>query len=431
MKSPEKEKKELTRRSFLKKAGAVGGMAALGTFPGFHISTSMAQSKGPIKIGFPIPLTGPFGNEAKDQEAGATLAIEEFNAKGGVLGRKVDLLVRDDKLKPDEGAKRAKELIEKDNVHFMAGGVGAHTITAINEQCKLGKTIFMNTTKSSEVTAAPDVSPYTFAEAANPHMMTSIVGPWVFKNLGKKWFFLAADYSFGWQLTDGFRRAGKNLGFVEAGLIKHPIGTTDYTSYFPKILAAEPEVLCINNFGKDQLNAVKQVHEFGLKKKLKIVFPVLLMSARLGGGDEVYEDVHGGLTFFWELEETIPSAKAFVTSYRKRFGKPPTEYAAYAYSGIKALLNGVEKAGDVEAKKVILALEGYQYDNYKGKQWFRPWDHRSMQDIFVVRSKSAKEKANEWDVFKIVQTVKADDKVERSADEMGLKENVALSSLLK
>jgi len=421
-------KKNITRRSFLKKAGAVGGVAALSgiNFP----KISLGQAKEPIRLGFIVPLTGPFGTEAKDQEAGGTLAVEEFNAKGGVLGRKVELLVRDDKLKPDESARRAKELIEKDQIHLMVGSLGAHTQLAINEQCKLAKTIFMSISKSNELTMAKDVSPYTFGEASNPYIVTQALGPWVFKNLGKKWFFMAADYSFGWQLSEGFRSIGKKLGFTEAGLINHPLGTADYTAYFPKILATEPEVLILNNFGKDQLNSVKQAHEFGLKKKMKIVCPVLLFTARTGAGDEPFEDVHGGATFYWELEEIIPTAKAFVTNYKKRWGRPPTDYAGYAYSGTRGVLSAVERAGELDAKKIILKLEGYEYDHYKGKQWFRPWDHRSMQDIFILKSKSAKERTGEWDVFKHLGTVKADDSLERTPEEMGFKAKTPLSKLL-
>src|SRR3990170_4919907 len=100
--------KRITRRTFLKKTGVIGGMVV---FSGLHIpKQSFAQTKEPFKVGYPIPLTGPYGTEAKDQQAGAELAVAEVNAKGGVLGRKVVLIVRDDKLKADEGARRAKEL---------------------------------------------------------------------------------------------------------------------------------------------------------------------------------------------------------------------------------------------------------------------------------------------------------------------------------
>jgi branched-chain amino acid transport system substrate-binding protein len=313
---------------------------------------------------------------------------------------------------------------------LMIGSLGAHTQLAINEQCKLAKTIFMSISKSNELTMAKDVSPYTFAEASNPYIVTQALGPWIFQNLGKKWFFLAADYSFGWQLTEGHRKIGKELGFTEAGLINHPLGTADYTSYFPKILAAEPEVLILNNFGKDQLNSVKQIHEFGMKKKLKVVCSVFLFTARLGGGDEPFEDVHGGATFYWELADSIPTAKTFVANYRKRWARPPTDYAGYAYSGMRGLLSAVARAGAMDTKKVILKLEGYEYDHYKGKQWFRPWDHRSMQDIFIIRSKGAKERTGEWDLFKPLHTVKAKDQLERSPEEMGFKDKSPLSKLL-
>ena len=419
--------KRITRMDFLKTMGA-GGVAALGGLSLPRVSWS--QSKDPLKIGFIQPLTGPFGTEARDQEAGATLAVEEVNARGGVLGRKIELLVRDDKLQQEESARRAKELLEKDKIHMMAGSIGAHTQLAMNEQCKRAKTIFMSTSASNEITMAKDVSPYTFSEATNLHIITQAVGSWTAQHLGKKWFILAANYGFGWQTTEGFRRIGKQFGCTELGLINHPTGATDYTTYFPKILAAEPEVLLMCNFGKDQLNSIKQAHEFGLKKKMKIVAPLLVITSRMAAGDEPYEDVIGGATFYWGLEKSIPTSQTFVANYRKKWGRPPTDMSAYAYSGVRGLLTAVEKAGAMDTQKVVLALEGYEYDHYKGKQWMRVWDHRSIQDMFVLQSKSGKEKTEEWDVFKIVDTVKAHDAMERPAEELGLKAGVPLSKQL-
>jgi len=407
----------------------MGGAAALGGLSDSQVS--WGQTKEPIKIGFIQPLTGPYGTEARDQEAGATLAVEEFDARGGVLGRKIELLVRDDKLQPEESARRAKELLERDKIHMMAGSIGAHTQLAMNEQCKIAQTIFMSTSASNEITMAKDVSPYTFSEATNLHIITQAVGRWTAQNLGKKWFILAANYGFGWQTTEGFRRIGKEMGCTEVGLINHPTGATDYTTYFPKILAAEPEVLLLCNFGKDQLNSVKQVQEFGLKKKMKVVAPLFVITSRIAAGDEPYEGMIGGATFYWGLEKTIPTAKTFVTNYRKRWGRPPTDMSGYAYSGVRGLLTAVEKAGGMDTKKVILALEGYTYDHYKGKQWMRAWDHRSIQDMFVLGSKTGKEKTEEWDVFKVIDTVKASDGMERSAQELGLQEGIPLSRQLK
>jgi len=421
-------KKKISRRTFLKRAGAMGGMAALGGigFPGI----SLGQAKEPIKIGCIFPLTGPFSTEAINQQEAAILAADEFNAKGGVLGRKVELIIRDDMLKPDEAARRAKELIEKDQVNLMFGGLGAHTQLAINEQSKLAKKIYMSISQSNEITQSPDVSPYTFHEAINPYMTTHSSGPWIFKNLGKKWFFLTADYSFGWQLTEGFRKIGKELGIVDAGEIKHPLGAVDYSPYFAKIIAAEPEVLIIDNFGKDQLNSVKQAFGFGLGKKMKLVCAIILLSARIGAGDEAFEGVYGGSTFWWTIQDKIPTAKKFVDTYSKRWGRPPTDYAGYSYTGIVELLGAVQRAGALDMKKIILKLEGHEYDDYKGKEWWVPWSHQSIQDFYVLRSKSAQEKKGEWDLFSIMDTVKAADKMDRTWKDLGLKSNEPLSKML-
>jgi branched-chain amino acid transport system substrate-binding protein len=392
--------KRVTRREFLKKTGAIGGMVAFGGL--YTPKQSFAQTKDPLKVGFPIPLTGPYGTEAKDQQAGAELAIAEINAKGGVLGRKVELLVRDDKLKADEAARRAKELIESEHVELMAGALSAANQLSINEQCKLHGIPYMSVSQSNEITMRPDNSVYTYHEALDPHMTTQAVGEYVAKKYGKRWYFLTSDYAYGWQMTDGFRRKGKEFGIVDVGETKHPLGTSDYSSYMPRILAANPNVLFLDNFGKDQINSVKQATAFGLKKKMQIVCPILLMSSRLGGGEEPFDGVIGGVSFYWEMNH--PTAKVFVEAFRKMHGRPPIDYAGYAYSGIKELLTGILRAGSLDPVALATAIEGRTYDNYKGEQWWRACDHQSQQDVFIIRSKKGK---SEYDVFEIIATVSA------------------------
>jgi branched-chain amino acid transport system substrate-binding protein len=220
------------------------------------------------------------------------------------------------------------------------------------------------------------------------------------KKYGKRWYFLTSDYAYGWQMTDGFRRKGKEYGIIDVGETKHPLGTSDYSSYMPRILAANPDVLFLDNFGKDQINAVKQATAFGLKKKMQIVCPILLMSSRLGGGEEAFDGVIGGVSFYWESNH--PTAKEFVKAFQKMHGRPPIDYAGYAYSGVKELLTGVIRAGGLDPVALATAIEGRTYDNYKGEQWWRPCDHQSQQDVFIIRSKKGK---GEYDVFEIIATV--------------------------
>ncbi len=403
----------IDRRTFIKTTGIVTGSVLLG---GFHfVPRVSAQETGPIKLGFPIPLTGPYGTEAKDQQAGAELAVAEINAGGGVLGRKVELLVRDDKLKADEAARRAKELIEGEKVQLMSGVLSAANQLAVNEQCKLQGVPFMSISQANEITMRPDNSIYTYHEALDPHQTTQAVGEHVAKKYGKRWYFLTSDYAYGWQMTDGFRRRGKEFKAVDVGETKHPLGTSDYSSYMPRILSAKPDVLFINNFGKDQINAVKQATDFGLKKKMQIVCPILLMSARMGGGHAPFDGVIGGGSFYWEMDH--PSAKKFVEAFRKMHGRPPIDYAGYAYSGVMELLTAVNRAKSLDPEAIAAAIEGRTYDNYKGKQWWRPCDHQSQQDVFIVKSKQGK---GEYDVFQLIATVSGDkERLLRTCTEVG------------
>src|SRR5262249_33071087 len=180
------------RRTFL--VTATAGAATL-AFP----AVLRAQSKDPVRIGFPLPLTGPFAAIAGDMKQGAELGVDGLNAKGGILGPKVGLLGRADQLKPQVGAQRTQELIEKEHCQFIVGGLAAHVQMAINEQTKKANVLFISTSQSDEITAKPDASRITFHEALNPTITSRVVGKWVMENLGKKWWIVYADYAWGKQ----------------------------------------------------------------------------------------------------------------------------------------------------------------------------------------------------------------------------------------
>src|SRR3989440_11315385 len=138
----------MNRRAFLATTAAGAAVAA---FP----AVLRAQGGDTIKIGFPGPTTGPFGALAKDQQQGAIVAVEEINAKGGVLGRKLEGLFRDDELKPAAGAQRTKELIENERCEFIVGGLAAHVQMAINEQTEAAQKLFSPARQSDEIPAKP------------------------------------------------------------------------------------------------------------------------------------------------------------------------------------------------------------------------------------------------------------------------------------
>lgn len=206
-----------------------------------------------------------------------------------------ELLPRDTKLKAGEAATRTLELIEKDGANFICGSLSASVQLAINTVAKERKTIFMSISQSDGINEAKHFSKYTFHEAMNPHMTAGAVGRYVFPREKKRVAMLIADYAYGHEMARGFKRAGKEHGIDVVAEVKHPLATKDFSPFLPQIQAARPDVLCLCNFGYDQLNSLKQSSNFGMKEQMKMVAPALLYSQRLSGGADPYEGVTGGL----------------------------------------------------------------------------------------------------------------------------------------
>ncbi len=140
-----------------------------------------------------------------------------------------------------------------------------------------------------------------------------------------------------------------------------------------------------------------------------MIAPVLLYTARLAAGAQAFEGVVGGTSYYWGLESSVPSAKAFNDRYRKAYdGKVPSDYGALGYAGVRAVLEAVRQAGTAETEKVVDALAALKYDFYKGPEHTRPCDHQAVQSVFIIESKS-KDMAGPNDVFRVVATEPADE----------------------
>lgn len=406
----------ISRRSLLTTASAGAVLAA----SPFRINLLQAQ-EATIKVGFPVPLTGPYGTEAQDQVRAAEVAIAEFNEGGGLNGRKAELLVRDDKLNPGEAATRTLELIEKEKVNFIVGSLSASVQLAVNNVTKERKIIYNSISQSDEINEAKDFSKYTFHEALTPHLTAGAVGRYAFPKFGKKVAFLTADYAYGHEMVRGFQEAGKAFGIESLVDIRHPLGTTDFSALLPRIQALKPDILVISNFGRDQQISLKQATDFGMKKSMKIVAPILLYTGRLAAGAQAFEGVVGGTSYYWGIEDKVASAKAFNDRFRKMHGgKVPSDYGALGYAGVKTLLMGAKAAGSTDTDKVIAAVEALKYDYYKGPEYYRKCDHQAVQSVLIIESKSKPEKG-ESDVFNVLATEEPSEKNLRTCEALGHK----------
>ncbi|WP_394780757.1 ABC transporter substrate-binding protein [Undibacterium sp.] len=407
-----------SRRRALKTLAAGSSLAAVG----MTSSSLVLAQPAPIRIGFPVPLTGAFAAEAQAVVRGAELAIKEFNDAGGLNGRKAELLVRDDKLNPQEAATRTIELIDKDKANFIVGSVSAAVQLSVNNVTKQRQVIYNSISQSDTINEAKDWSPYTFHECLNPHMTAGAVARYAIPKMGKRVVFLTADYAYGQEMVRGFQTAGKALGMEVLADIRHPLGTTDFSSYFPRIMALKPDVLIVCNFGRDQQIAFKQANDFGIKKQMKIIAPLLMHSGRLVDGHKTYEGIVGGTGYYWGLEASLPSSKRFNDNFKTLHkGLYPTDYAGLGYAGVRNVLAAAKAAGTTDTEKVVPALAAIKGDIYKGNVFFRTCDHQAVQSVLIVESKDKAGAANDQDIFKILATENFDESQLRSCGELGFK----------
>ena len=187
---------------------------------------------------------------------------------------------------------------------FVVGGLSAAVRFAINNVAKQRRTLFNSISQSDAINETADWSRYAFHEPLNPHMTAGAVARHAFPKLGKRVAFLTADYGHGHAMVRGFTTAGKPLGIEVVADMRHPIGATDFSTFLPRIQALRPDVLRLCNFGRDQQISVKPATDFGLKRTTKLVAPVLLYTARVGGGKEAFAGVVGGTSCYWKVEDS-------------------------------------------------------------------------------------------------------------------------------
>lgn len=360
-----------------------------------------------IKYGTMHPLTGAYSVLGRDQQRATELAVNEWNAKGGVLGHKIVWVSRDDQLNGAVALRRAKELVEEEKCDFIGGTLSGAISLAINEFACKNKVPYVAYCQSDMV-LGPDQCKFGAAFMVIPYSAALAVSKYAFQNLGKKWFSITADYRWGQSLLEGWMWQSEQMGGQFLGNVYVPLGTSDFSTYYAKIMAANPDFIVMNNLGSDQTAAIKQANELGLTKKMKIVCSKTAMHTIKELGSTYDENVMGGMTFFWKLQDKYPTSKKFVENYMKKFGDPVEQDGESGYVATNVLFMAIEKAGTVTDKeKIMKAMEGIKYELTKGPEYVRACDRQRVQSYLLVRGKG--EKAKDWDIADIIAEIPGED----------------------
>jgi branched-chain amino acid transport system substrate-binding protein len=400
--------KKISRRTFLKYGAAVSvGGITIG-----KLSSVRGQTTRPIVIGLTSDASGNYADSGAADRRGNIMAIEEFNAKGGVLGRKIEYKHEDTETDPSAGSRKAKRLIERDRVDFLIGALSSGVANAISEVAQREGIIYFNTNSSSDSVTNENCHRTNFAVDANNHMFTYALGPWVAGNLGKRWFFVTHDYVWGKSGTADYRKILKAEGGEEIGEILVPLGTRDFSAQLIKIMAAKPDVVMTSVAGIDLAALTEQAHEFGADKKIHFCFTLRDYPDVWAVGPDKNFGVFG-VTWYHKLD--LPGVKDFMARYKKRWPNAPIpvpENVSYnGYIGIRELLRAVQRAGTTRSHDVIKALEGWTFaDNMRHHPTtIRDYDHCFMQTMYVAKAKPKEKMEDNTDFYEIIGIVKPED----------------------
>jgi branched-chain amino acid transport system substrate-binding protein len=240
-----------------------------------------------------------------------------------------------------------------------------------------------------------------------PFMAVQAMSQYAFKNLGKKWFALTADYRWGQRLLQAWIYSSEKHGGKFLGNVYAPLGTKDFSAFLPRIMAAKPDFIVFNNLGRDQNAAIKQAHELGIVGKI----PIVCSKTTILTMKEVYplydKSIYGGVDFYWELADKYPNAKKFVDAFQKAYGRPPRQDGESGYHQVMALADAIKRAGSVKTDAVIKALEDGKYAFTKGEEYYQKCNHQRAESYLVLQGLG--KAAKDWKVAKIVEEVPAKD----------------------
>jgi branched-chain amino acid transport system substrate-binding protein len=395
----------IDRRRLLR-GGAVLAGAAIAGAPYVIVRPAGAQDRGPIRLGNIEPLSGPYADSGRDEMEGAQLANEEFNARGGVLGRKIEMITEDAPSNPGIGVQKAIKLIQRDRVHFLTGTLTSSVTVAVSDVAAKERVLFMAFGSHADDTTGSRSHRTTFRTTAQNYMLSTAVATWI----GKNWkprtvYHLTADYVWGHSARDSMNRVFGRFGVKEIGNDFFPLGTSDFSSLLIKVRGAKPDVLVVNAYGADQINSVKQFKEFGLGREIKLCGP--LSGTPMMKGIGTAADGVWGLS--WHSTLDTPGSKKLRDALMKRYAaqKPPEWRPSYrhylGYITHVQLLEAIERARTTDKCAVIKALEGHKFDGLKWTQseW-RAWDHQHIQDVIVARARRDAGWKSEDDYFEIL-----------------------------
>jgi len=353
----------------------------------FLFFIGLAQAAEPIKFGFIHSLSGGIGQVYGVPDlAGVKMAVKEINDAGGVLGRPLEVIERDDKLSPETGARVAKDLVLSDKVVWLQGNVSSAVALAISAYAKEVKIPYITSAAQSAAITGEKGHRYVFRISTNTtNYCRSIANAAAKLWGGKKVFILGPDYEYGHRskkdFMDAYTKAVPDAKVV--GELWPKLGNQDWTPYISKIMSSDADFVYCSLWGGDVISFTKAAINFGYFDRIKHCGQDWGNMEALSKMDkQVYpKGVLGGSHYpYWLIDNPISNQLA--GKFIKETGMYPG-LSISGYTTVYAMKKAIEKAGGTDPEKVIDSLENLEIDAAVGKLVIRKCDHQSMWPFWV------------------------------------------------
>ncbi|PDT20827.1 ABC transporter substrate-binding protein [Rhizobium hidalgonense] len=364
----------------------------------------LAQSAadGKVKIGILNDQSGVYADfGGKSSVEAAKMAVEDFGGK--VLGVPVEIVDADHQNKPDIASNIARQWYDTEQVDAIMELTTSSVALAVQAIAKEKKKIDIVTGAATTDLTGKACSPYGFHWAYDTHALAVGTGGALVKQGGDSWFFLTADYAFGYSLEQQTTDYVKASGGTVVGAVRHPLSSQDFSSFLLQAQSSGAKVIGLANAGLDTSNAIKQAAEFGITQGGQHLAALLFTLAEVHGlGLEAAQGLTLTEGFYWNRDD---ESRAFAKKFFARTNKMPNMIHTGTYSAVTQYLKAVQKAGTDETEAVAKVLHEMPVDDVFGRGGTVGANGRMIHDMYLLQVKKPADSKEPWDYFNVLATI--------------------------
>jgi branched-chain amino acid transport system substrate-binding protein len=359
-----------------------------------------------VKIGVLTDMSSLYADATgKGSLAAVQMAVADYGGK--VKGKPVEVISADHQNKPDVGVGIARNWYDNEKVDAIFDVPTSSVALPISALTREKNRIHINSGGGSSDLTGTACSPNTVHWTYDTYALSNVAGRAMVKRGEDTWFFVTADYAFGMALERDAANVVKDSGGKVLGDVRHPLNSSDFSSFLLQAQASKAKVVALANAGGDTTNALKQAAEFGITQggqKMIALLQEITDTHALG-----VKETQGLIVtdaFYWDLND---ETRAFSQRFMEKVGHMPTMIQAGLYSATMHYLKAIEAIGTDEAPKVMAQMRAMPVNDFFAKNGKIRIDGRMVHDMYLFEVKKPQESKGEWDLYKLIATVPGDE----------------------